>query len=81
LIKLDGYDDAILGPASVWQDGEQVETLVYSAAAICAILVKRDGMSEEEAREFVEHNIECMYIGEATPILVWPEDRYYDFND
>ncbi len=80
MIKLDGYDEAILGPAFVWHDGEQVETMVYDAEAIREILMKRDGMSSYEAREFIEYNIERLYVGDDTPILVWPSD-YYALND
>ena len=74
MIKLDGYDEAILGFAYVWQGGDRVETLVYSAESICTILMNRDGMTEEEAREFIDFNIEGLYAGINTPILVWPED-------
>lgn len=74
MIKLDGYDEAILGFAYVWQEGDRVETLVYSAESICTILMNRDGMTEEEAREFIDFNIEGLYAGINTPILVWPED-------
>ena len=33
-------------------------------------LVKRDDMSYDEAREFIDFNIAGAYIGEDTPILV-----------
>jgi hypothetical protein len=36
--------------------------------------MKRDGMSHEDAREFIEFNIEGGYLGEQTPVLVWPND-------
>jgi len=78
LIKLDGYDEAILGFANVWQNGERVITLVYSAESICTILMDRDGMTEEEAREFIDFNIEGLYAGTDTPVLVWPKD-YIDY--
>lgn len=77
MIVLDGYDDAILGPAYIWCNSEQIEVLVYDAEKIRKILMDRDGMTAEEAREFIEFNIECAYVGDDTPILVWPED-YYD---
>ena len=38
----------------------------------------RDGMSAEDAREFIEFNIESAYIGEDTPVLVWPNDIYWE---
>lgn len=77
MIVLDGYDDAILGPAYIWCNSEQIEVLVYDAEKIRKILMDRDGMTAEEVREFIEFNIECAYVGDDTPILVWPED-YYD---
>ena len=36
--------------------------------------MKRDGMLHEEAREFIEFNIEGGYLGIETPVLVWPND-------
>ena len=73
MIKYDGYDEAIIGPASIWRDSTQVSVLVYDAEKIREILM-RDGMDAEEAREFIEFNIEGGYIGIETPVLVWPND-------
>ena len=58
MIKLDGYDEAIIGPACVLLENETVPRLVYDAEKIREILMKRDGMSHEDAREFIEFNIE-----------------------
>jgi len=74
MIKYDGYDEAILGPAMIWRDRQQVQVLVYDAEMIWEILMKRDGMDAEEAREFIEFNIEGGYLGIHTPVLVWPND-------
>jgi hypothetical protein len=74
MIKLDGYDDAIVGPAMIWVDKERVDVLVYDAETIREILMSRDGMGSDKAREFIEFNIEGAYMGPGTPILVWPED-------
>jgi hypothetical protein len=73
MIKYDGYDEAIIGPASIWRESTQVSVLVYDAEKIREILM-RDGMDAEEAREFIEFNIEGGYIGIETPVLVWPND-------
>lgn len=81
MLKLDGYDEAIIGPAYIWQRGTQVGVLVYSAEVIRNILMERDGMDFEEAREFIEFNIEGAYVGPNTPVLVWPHDMYGDFDD
>jgi hypothetical protein len=32
-------------------------------------------MTSEEAREYIEFNIEGAYVGEATPIICWTEDH------
>jgi hypothetical protein len=73
MIKYDGYDEAIIGPASIWRESTQVSVLVYDAEKIREILM-RDGMDAEEAREFIEFNIEGGYLGIETPVLVWPND-------
>ena len=73
MIKYDGYDEAIIGPASIWRESTQVSVLVYDAEKIREVLM-RDGMHAEEAREFIEFNIEGGYLGIETPVLVWPND-------
>ncbi len=74
--KWEGYDEAIIGPAMIWIHRTQVEVLIYNAESIRNILISRDGMDFEEAREFIEFNIEGAYVGPDTPVLVWPNDMY-----
>jgi len=76
LKQLDGYGPAIIGPAFIWNGNERVQVLIYNAEAIRWILQKRDGMSAEEAREFIEFNIEGAYVGPDTPVLAWPDDAF-----
>ena len=78
-MKIDGFDEAILGPALLWNP--RVEVLVYDAEKIREILKTRDGMSCDEAREYIEFNIEGAYVGEQTPVLVWTQDMYWDSNE
>ena len=73
MIKYDNYDEAIIGTAMIWRDQQQVQVLVYDAERIRDILM-RDGMDAEEAREFIEFNIEGGYLGVQTPVLVWSDD-------
>jgi hypothetical protein len=49
---------------------------VYDAEKIRETLMKRDGMSFEDAREFIEFNIEGAYMGPHTCVLVWPNDDW-----
>ena len=79
--KYDGLDEAILGPAHIWRENTMVPVLVYDAEMIRSILMTRDGMTADEAREFIEFNIEGGYIGIDTPVLVWTDDLWSDDDE
>ena len=53
MLKADGLDEAIIGQALVWLGNEREEVLVYSCGKIMEILMARDGMSQQEAQEFI----------------------------
>ena len=72
MLKMDGYEEAIVGSAMVWQEQEQVEVLIYDGLRIVEILVERDGMSADEAVEFIEFNMIGGYVGPAMPIIFFP---------
>jgi hypothetical protein len=75
MLKLDGHDNAIVGPACIWRNNTMFNVLVYDAEIIRDNLIK-GGMDPEDAREFIEFNIEGAYVGEQTPVLVWPNDQW-----
>jgi hypothetical protein len=81
MLKIDGHDDAIIGPALIWRNNTMVSVLVYDAEVIRNTLVKRDAMDFDDAREYIEFNIEGAYVGEGTPVLVWPYDEWDDGED
>jgi hypothetical protein len=81
MLKIDGHDDAVIGPAMIWGNGERISVLVYDAEAIRTTLMERDNMDSEEAREYIEFNIEGAYMGPDTPILVWPDDLWDEDYD
>ena len=81
MLKITGHDDAILGPALIWGNGERISVLVYDAEAIRMTLMERDNMEADEAREYIEFNIEGAYMGPDTPILVWMEDLWDEEYD
>lgn len=64
MIKINGYDDAILGMD--WRD-----RLVYSIEKMIEITCERDGMSEDDALEYHCFNTFDSYLGEHTPIFVY----------
>ena len=41
--------------------------VVYDYAKCCEILVSRDGMSDDEAVEWMEFNVVGAYAGDRTP--------------
>ena len=65
----DGFDDALIG-ADYGQN-----RAVYSIELMLQILMERDGMSLDEAREYFDFNIGA-YVGEPTPLYVWTEDKF-----
>jgi hypothetical protein len=62
-ITLDGLDAAIVGITTAG-------SVAYSVSRILKILMDRDGMDAEEADEFFGFNIECLGLGEFTPIFI-----------
>lgn len=76
MLKIEGHDDAIIGPALIWRNNTMVSVLVYDAEVIRNTLVTRDAMAFDDAREYIEFNIEGAYMGEHTPVLVWPYDEW-----
>ena len=68
MLKANGFDDAVIG---IGQRCGQEDIIVYDAQKCIKILMERDGMIFEEAREFFEFNTLGAYVGETTPIFVW----------
>lgn len=69
--KWDGFDNAIIGTASIWNGNERVDVLVYDIYRMVEQLTIGDGMSQDEALEYIDFNIEGTYIGKDTPVIVW----------
>lgn len=67
-------DKAIIGTTLTYQAGERVPVFVYSGAEIVAIYMERDGMTQDEAMEFIDFNMESAYTGKDTPLLLWPAE-------
>ena len=80
MLKINDHDNAIIGPANIWRNNTTVDVLVYDAEIIRENLMK-EGMDSEEAREYIEFNIEGAYMGEDTPVLVWTQDMWDDGTD
>jgi hypothetical protein len=67
LMFADGFDDAIVGVSN----RAGLEPLVtYDIEKCIDILMKRDGMSYDDAYEYFEFNVLGAYMGENTPIYL-----------
>lgn len=78
MIKFDGLDAAIIGIGTFWDGQVRSALLVYHGEAIIDLLMKEHGMTEEEALEYLSFNIESLYAGPRTPMVVWaltPEEQ------
>lgn len=67
-LTADGFDEAIIGVAK--RCGSQT-VVVYDAELCITILMKRDGMTFDEASEFFSFNTLGAYVGENTPLFMW----------
>ena len=61
----DGHDNALAGYDTKGR-------AIYFVSQIIGNLIK-EGMTEEEAFEFFDFNIECAYVGEHTPLYMYEE--------
>lgn len=67
VLLADGFEDAFIGFAERCSSSP---VAVYDYANAVKILVNRDGMSEEEAEEYLQFNVLGAYVGEQTPWFV-----------
>ena len=72
LLRADGLDDAVIGYCTNPSNNEYI--VVYSIEKILKVLMKRDGMTEDDALEYFDFNIQGAYVGDRTPIYVWEMD-------
>ena len=71
----DGFEAALIGVAN---RACQPPLALYSVPRCVEILVKRDGMTDEEALEYLNFNTLCAYMGEMTPVYTYEESVYSD---
>ena len=67
LLFADNFDNAIIGVSMGISCGTKV---VYDAEEMAKTLVVSEGITEQEAWEYLEFNTFNAYVGENTPIFV-----------
>ena len=67
-ILYDGMDEALLG---IYRDFNANRSVgVYSYISYISILIDRYQMTEEEALEFFDSNVERLYLGKQQPLII-----------
>jgi hypothetical protein len=67
VLLMDGFEDAFIGFS---QRINEPMLAVYSKDKMVKVLVFRDGMTYDEAEEYIEFNCIGAWVGEQTPIIV-----------
>lgn len=65
-IYMDGFDDALLGLGTQFNR----DLAIYDYERCIEILMNRDDMTYEEAKEFMEFNVVGSYLGDHTPVFL-----------
>ncbi len=74
MLKADGFDDCIIGVTAPQPSRE--ECLVYDFDKCVSLLMERDGMTEEDAVEYMLFNVTGAYVGDDTPIFMYTAPDY-----
>jgi hypothetical protein len=64
---LPGLEAALLGIATRCTQGP---VAVYDYDALVRVFVERDGLTPEEAAEYIDFNIAGAWVGDRTPLLL-----------
>jgi hypothetical protein len=71
-LAADGFEDAVIGYV---ENHHRPAVLIYNSEKCIQILMDRDGMSLEDAREYFEFNTLGAYVGENGPIFMRPAEH------
>lgn len=68
-LLMDGFEDAFIGFSRRINDPLLA---VYSWEKMVEVLMRRDGMTYDDATEYIDFNCIGAWVGEQTPIIVMP---------
>lgn len=72
MVQYEDMSAALIGQTILKRENEDVQVLVYDGMEMVQILVTRDGMSVDEAYEFIDYNYSGAYLGKTNPVITWP---------
>jgi hypothetical protein len=67
MLLADGFSRAFIG---IGHRAGSNDIAVYDYDKCAKVLMRRDGMTQEEAYEFLDFNVVGSYVGDLTPIFV-----------
>tara|TARA_R110000824_G_scaffold390651_1_gene587182 strand:+ start:290 stop:529 length:240 start_codon:yes stop_codon:yes gene_type:complete len=68
MLLADGFEKAFVGLTIPSPKGNEVA--VYDYMLCIDVLMKRDGMNEEDAIDYFYFNVVGAYVGEYTPVFI-----------
>lgn len=69
VLLMDGFDEALIGFS---QRINEPMLAVYSWEKMMDVCMETDGMTWEDAEEYISYNCIGAWVGEQTPIIVMP---------
>lgn len=67
ILLADGFEDALIGTV---EGACRAPVACYDYQKCVEILVKRDGMDEDTAAEYIDFNVTGAYVGPGTPLFL-----------
>lgn len=69
-LKADGFDDAIIGVCEGWYSKNTHHEVICYDYEKCVEILVGQGMSEDDAEEWMSFNVTGAYVGEYTPVYL-----------
>ena len=76
-LLMDGFEQALIG---FGQRINEPLLAIYSWSEMIKVLMTRDGMSDDEAIEYISYNCQGAWVGERTPIIVEPPENFPEYE-
>ena len=76
-LLMNGFEQALLG---FGQRINEPLVAIYSWSKMVDVLMIRDGMTDDEAIEYISYNCQGAWVGERTPIIVEPPENFPEYE-
>jgi hypothetical protein len=76
VILADGFELAFLGCGYSYAGSYAI----YHMGNSIDILIQRDGMSFDEAEEYIEYNVLGAFVGDRMPVFMYPMKELYEYQ-